>query len=254
MANTDERFNTESERKHNNGILFRPMTFFLVIVAIIFVMGVFFEISVVEVTGNSRYTTEQIVTASGIHTGDSLFFINRIGAGSRIVVKLPYIESVQITRKLPNSIFISVEESKACACIKVGDALWSVSHSGKFLGEINEAEAKLIPVINGLTVTDAKTGDPLSTDEASQPALDYLLEMLYQIRGRNIGDKIKEIDVSDANDPTLVYDDRFVVRFGPHDDTEYKFGKMLSAVTQLMPDDSGTMDLSDSDKVDFRPN
>lgn len=254
MPNTEEKYNSESKRKQKTPTMRRPLSFFLLIVAIIFVMGVFFKISVVEVSGNSRYTAEQIVTASGIHTGDNLFFINRIGAGSRIVVKLPYIESVQITRKLPNSIFISVEESKACACIKVGDVLWSVSHSGKFLGEINDTEAALLPLITGIEVTDAKTGDNLTADETEQAKLDYLLEMLYQIRGRNLSDKVTEIDVSDPQDPQLMYEDRFVVKFGAKDDTEYKFGKMLSAVSQLKADDSGTMDLSDSDKVDFRPN
>ena len=67
----------------------RPLTFFLVIVAIIFVMSVFFKITKIEVRGNSLYSADEIIAASGIEKGDNLFFINRIAAGSRVVVKLP---------------------------------------------------------------------------------------------------------------------------------------------------------------------
>ena len=38
------------------------------------------------------------------------------------------------------------------------------------------------------------------------------------------------------------------------DNTEYKFGKMLSAASQLSADDAGTLDVSTGDKVIFNPN
>ena len=80
----------------------RPLTFFLVIVALVFIMSVFFKVSRIEVKGNSIYTADEVIKASGIETGDNLFFINGIAAGSRVAVKLPYVDSVQINRGLPN--------------------------------------------------------------------------------------------------------------------------------------------------------
>lgn len=76
----------------------RPLTFFLVIVALVFIMSVFFKVSRIEVKGNSIYTADEVIKASGIETGDNLFFINGIAAGSRVAVKLPYVDSVQINR------------------------------------------------------------------------------------------------------------------------------------------------------------
>lgn len=51
----------------------RPLTFFLVIVALVFIMSVFFKVSRIEVKGNSIYTTDEVIKASGIETGDNLF-------------------------------------------------------------------------------------------------------------------------------------------------------------------------------------
>ena len=110
----------------------RPLTFFLVIVALVFIMSVFFKVSRIEVKGNSIYTADEVIKASGIETGDNLFFINGIAAGSRVAVKLPYVDSVQINRGLPNLVTIVVTESKAVGCLNVGDELWSVNSNGKF--------------------------------------------------------------------------------------------------------------------------
>ena len=95
----------------------RPLTFFLVIVALVFIMSVFFKVSRIEVKGNSIYTADEVIKASGIETGDNLFFINGIAAGSRVAVKLPYVDSVQINRGLPNLVTIVVTESKAVGCL-----------------------------------------------------------------------------------------------------------------------------------------
>lgn len=135
----------------------RPLTFFLVIVALVFIMSVFFKVSRIEVKGNSIYTADEVIKASGIETGDNLFFINGIAAGSRVAVKLPYVDSVQINRGLPNLVTIVVTESKAVGCLTVGDELWSVSSSGKFLSSISASDSEHIAMISGISVSEAAT-------------------------------------------------------------------------------------------------
>ena len=54
-----------------------PMMFFLVIVAVIFVMSVFFRVSDIQVEGNTHYTDEEIIRAIDIEEGDNLFFFDR---------------------------------------------------------------------------------------------------------------------------------------------------------------------------------
>lgn len=257
MPNTNDYYNKstgQGGKQPTRGRLQRPLTFFLIIVAIIFIMSVFFKVEKIEVIGNSKYTTEQIISASGIHTGDNLFFINRIGAGSRVVVKLPYIDSVKITRSLPNSVTITVEESKAVACIEAGGELWSLSRTGKFLSSLSEKDAALLAQVKGISVGEPQVGEIITVTEDEKPKLDYLLDILYQVQARSLVDKVANINMTNVSDVSFEYDDRFVVKLGENDNTEYKFGKLLSAVSQLKADDAGTLELSDSDKVTFRPN
>jgi cell division protein FtsQ len=231
-----------------------PLTFFLVIVAIIFIMSVFFKVSRIEVEGNSIYTDDEIIEASGITTGDNLFFINGIAAGSRVAVKLPYIDSVQINRGLPNLVTIKVTESKAVGYVTVDDELWSVSSDGKFLSEISEDDSEYIASISGISVSDPATGEHIKAASGEESKLAYLTDILYQIQARGMYGKVTAIDMSDVSNPTFEYDSRFLVKLGAMDDTEYKFGKLLSAVNQLTADDAGTLDLSTGDNVVFNPN
>lgn len=232
----------------------RPLRFFLVIVAIIFVMSVFFKITKIEVSGNSLYSAEEIIAASGIEEGDNLFFVNRIAAGSRVVVKLPYVDSVKISRGLPNRVTIEVTESNAVGYVSVGDELWSVSSSGKFLSSIDQKNTEHIAAISGITVSDAEVGEYIKAADGESDKLSYLVDILYQVQARGLVSKVEEIDVSSVECPTFEYDGRFTVKLGANDNTEYKFGKMLSAVSQLSADDSGTLDLSSGNKVVFNPN
>ncbi len=256
MSNTNDYYRKREDpnkpkfKRNVNG----PLTFFLVIVAIIFVMSVFFKISKIEVSGNALYSADEIIAASGIEEGDNLFFINRIAAGSRVVVKLPYIESVQINRGLPNIVTIEVKESNAIGYVTVGDELWSVSSSGKFLSSIDKKDTEHIAYISGITVSAAAVGEHLEAAEGENDKIAYLMDILYQVQARGLVGKVTAIDVSDAQNPTFEYDGRFVVKLGALDNTEYKFGKMLSAVSQLSADDSGTLDLSKENKVVFNPN
>ncbi len=256
MSNTNDYYRKREDpyKPKLNRNVNRPLTFFLVIVAIIFIMSLFFTVSRIEVRGNSRYTAEEIITASGIEEGDNLFFINGIAAGSRVAVKLPYVETVQINRGLPNLVVIEVVESSAVGCVKVGDELWSVSSSGKFLSSISQSDSENIAMISGITVTEAEVGEHISAGEGESAKLSYLIDILYQIKARGLVGKVTAIDLSDAANPTFVYDGRFLVKLGAMDNTEYKFGKMLSAVSQLSADDAGTMDVSTEDKVIFNPN
>ncbi len=61
------------------------------------------------------------------------------------------------------------------------------------------------------------------------------------------------IDVSAVSNPSFDYLGRFTVKLGSNENTEYKFGMLLSAVEQLAAGDRGTIDLSIDSKAHFSP-
>ena len=68
---------------------------------------VFFQVEQVVVTGNNRYTQEEIVAATGIQTGDNLFRMNKFAIQDHVLEEMPYLEDILIRRKLPSTITVA---------------------------------------------------------------------------------------------------------------------------------------------------
>jgi hypothetical protein len=61
------------------------------------------------------------------------------------------------------------------------------------------------------------------------------------------------IDMSNMADAVFRYQNRFTVKLGKNENVGYKLELLLSAVGQLAPGDSGTIDLTTDKKVAFSP-
>lgn len=228
--------------------------FVLVVVAAIFVMSVLFRVHDIIVEGNEHYTDEEIIKAIDIEDGDNLFFYDRIAAVSRALAKLPYIEEVSITRSLPDKITITVTESKAMAYIVVGDEDWTIDYGCKVLGKAADGEqAMLIPVV-GFNPGTLLIGEQLTTDDGSTAPVDFLAEVLYQIKERGLTANVTRIDFSDLNAVKFSYGGKYTVILGSYSDIEYKFGMFVAVTEKLKAGDVGIINLSDTTSAHFSPN
>ena len=61
--------------RRRGGTLYAAVITAMIIIAVLFGIGVFFKVSQIEVVGASMYDDMQVVEASGIEIGDSIFFI-----------------------------------------------------------------------------------------------------------------------------------------------------------------------------------
>ena len=216
-------------------------------------MSVFFRVAKIEVVGNSIYTAEEVVEASGIGTGDNLFFINRFSAASRIFSKLPYVDKAKVTRALPNRVTITIQESSAMAYVQADGGYWVLDQNCKLLKSVTESELTGLAQVDGITPVEPKVGEVLNAGEADAPKVTYLAAILGQLLTRDMASKVTVIDLSDASNPGFTYDGRFTVRLGANENVEYKFGMLQSAVSQLTDSDAGTIDLSIDKRAHFSP-
>jgi cell division protein FtsQ len=242
-------------RQRRSGALFKVLAVLITAVAILLAMSVFFKISRIDVAGAESYSAEEIIEASGIEVGENLFFVDRFGAASRIFVELPYIDSVTVTRQLPNHILITVSESKAAACVTYDGGLYAVNHNGKVISAVDESEAEGLIRVTGIEVAEPKPGAQLEADKADAGKLETLVALMQEMFGRSMLSDVQDIDLSDATNPAFTYLDRFTVRVGANENIGYKLGMLMSAVEQLSDYESGTIDLSVDDKrAYFSPN
>ena len=71
------------------GPLFKLLCAAALVLALTVGATVFFRVETVVVSGNSRYTQEEVVAASGIETGDNLFQMNKYQVAQHIRETLP---------------------------------------------------------------------------------------------------------------------------------------------------------------------
>ncbi|WP_213587224.1 cell division protein FtsQ/DivIB [Paenibacillus sp. J2TS4] len=101
-------------KKGSRKVILLLVVFFLTVLAILFFQSSISKITVIEITGNEMVDSEQIGQASNIRVGDSFFLIDaRKSADS--IGELRMIESVQITKRFPGQVTITVQEHKRVA-------------------------------------------------------------------------------------------------------------------------------------------
>jgi cell division protein FtsQ len=225
----------------------------LVCVAIVFGLGVFFRVQTIEVRGGVSYTDEEIIEASGIDEGDNLFFINRISASSRIFSRLPFVEAASIERILPNEIIITVEESSAVAYVNWEGQSWMMTGNCKLLGTGQTSEVQGLIQVKNVTPVSPSAGETLVVDASESLKLTYMQELLHAMEQLGMVGDVSELDMQNAANPTFRYLDRFTVKMGANDNTEYKLRMLLSAMGQIDSDMMGTVDLSEGTTVHVSP-
>lgn len=136
------------------------------VAAVVFGVAVFFKVSRVEVQGNSLYSAEQVVQASGIEVGDNLLTLNKATVAGNIITQLPYVEKVSVGRSMPDAVILEVQESTArFAVMSDTNVIWLINSSGKAL----ERYDGLTDVTAAQTPTD-ETPVETPTEEASVEA------------------------------------------------------------------------------------
>ena len=240
-------------RKKKKNSLVAPLSFVLVCLAIVFALGVFFRVQNIEVRGNESYTPEEIIEASGIDMGDNLFFINRSTASSHIFSRKPFVEEASIERSLPNTIIIHVEESRALAYVDWEGQIWMMTGGCKMLGSGTVEELQGLIHVKNITPANVSAGEIMTVDAAESLKLTYVQTLLQAMDALGMTADVAEIDIQNAADPEFEYLDRFTVKMGPNENTDYKLRMLLSAVMEMDANLMGTVDLSEGTAVHVSP-
>ena len=196
---------------------------------------------------------EEIIAASGLETGENLFFIDRYEAASRIFAELPYVNDAVVARELPNRVRITITESSAMAYVAADGKNWVLDQNCKILRSAEANELNSLIRVDGIVPLEPKEGTVMAVDEQSGAQLRYLIAILNQILTRGMWTDVAVIDLSDVTSPAFTYQERFTVRLGENENLDYKFGLLQSALQQLTESDAGTLDLSMDQQVHFSP-
>ena len=161
-----------------------------------------FNIGEIVVQGNSKISTETIISLSGLNIDENIFKFRTSNVEEQIKQEA-YIDTVDIKRKLPDKVEITVGERKATYKLAYGNAYAYINNQGYIL-EVTSVKGT-IPLITGYSTSqnDIKAGNRLCTEDLER--LEDVLEIMEAASSvdNKLRRAIKEINISNKNNYVL---------------------------------------------------
>lgn len=222
-----------------------------VVIALALSMIIFFRVRHVEVRGNVFYTAEEVSAATAIASGDNLLTISRGQVAGSIMAQLPYIESVQVRRQLPDTVIVTVTEFDTTYAVQDAAGAWYLmTATGKLTEQVSEQAAKEHIQVENLILKDPVIGgqaEPSAEEGKEDPArrkLETLLVLLREIEAADLVREVSSVNVLSTSSISLWYGDRFQVELGGSDELAYKLEYLKLIIAEQKDYTTGTIDLS----------
>ncbi|MBR2132842.1 MAG: FtsQ-type POTRA domain-containing protein [Oscillospiraceae bacterium] len=253
MANKRKR--RRRRNRGHAGTLLRLISVVLSAVVIVAALTLFFKVEQVVVSGQMRYTEEEIVEISGVLPGDNLILLDKYMIARNIYTELPYITDVVVNRSFPDTLVLEVTETRGAFAVDSGGVWWLVSDGGKLLEAVSDERAQESIVLRGVTMPEAAVGAYVKFDENGNLTTQRLLDIASTLSERGMLEKANYLDTSDPRKLVMGYDNRFAVEMFYDADLEFSFNCLEAVVEKLQPNETGIirMTMDNKDEVRFIP-
>ena len=243
-----KRARHRTRRRINPGVWKRILIMAAVVAAVVLSMVLFFRVRSVEVTGSAYYTADEIRAACGVAQGDNLLTLSRARIAGNIMAELPYVSTVQVTRRLPDTLELTVTEYDITYAAQGADgASYLITADGKITEKIDETAARGHIAVTGQQLKVA--GDD---DVAAQGQHDALCALLQALEEAGLTKKAASVAVPSSYELSFWYGDQYEVKLGNSENLPYKLAYLEKVLESLADYQTGTIDLSFSEGSEAR--
>ena len=207
--------------------------------------GAFLRTTEIKVDGMIMYSPENIVEASGISYGDNLLFISAQTVSQNLRTALPFINTVNVTRTLPNTIQIEITESVAVASITFAGEIYIIDSVGRILARLPIAEPMLAGVnvsylieVRGVDIEETAVGNVVRPVFGSETKVQYMQDILIALERDNQISHVSYLDVSNIVNVFFGYQGIYRVILGGStslrpSNLRHKIGMLEDSVNQV---------------------
>lgn len=229
----------------------------LVLAVVLLINSSIFEISSINVMGNSRFSVQEIIERSGVAVGDNILKLSEKDIKARLEEN-PYISVTDIVREFPDKITIYISEREAAVQFEYAGVYCNADYDGVVLAATQTHDPALI-LIKGMDLTGYQLGERIMVQD-EQLFSDYL-ELIKQLNGYSLMEQVRQADFSDSMDLKLTMQNGLTVRLGSpvqlSDKLAYYFPALDSLIkngyADAMGQIKGILDLSVIDNFAFMP-
>lgn len=183
-------------RKKMFSIMALIITLGIIVVLILF--SDLFNITKVTVINNYKVNSDEIIKNSSLVVGNNMF--KTLNSTSKNNIKSnPYVEDVNINKKLNGEVVIDITERTATYILQRESDYAYINNQGYIL-EISQNPLQL-PIIKGFSTVDLVAGNRIEVSDLKK--LDTVIQIMEAAKSNGIRDIITAIDISDGNNYVL---------------------------------------------------
>ena len=234
------------------GVLYKLLTLVVVCAAAVLALTLFFKVESVEVTGNSRYSAQEIQDACGVQLGDNLYLLSKPDMVQRLHQQLPYIDEVRITRQLPNTLCVQVTEFSTVYAVEQEGTVWLLTSGGKIVE--TAAERGDTPLIDGCELLAPSLSGDVSFALELQNRQESLFALLTALESAELTGAVRAIHLGDPTVLTMDYTERFSVEMPYSADYPRLLRYLTLVIEELETNLTGVIDLTRDGEPPVRPN
>lgn len=163
-----------------------------------------FNVTTINVVNNITIPSDTIISLSGLKAGDNIFKFYK-GDVINNIKENPYVESVEVHRRFPSIVEISVTERVATYNIDYMGKYAYIDTQGYIL-EISD-DSKGMPVIQGATTSenDIVPGNRLNDEDLGR--LEQVIRIMKATKEAGLDGQVTTIDISDKNEYSIYLND-----------------------------------------------
>lgn len=193
----------------------------------LFLLSSVFNIKKIDVVGNTKVTSEEIISSSEIKTGENMFKFLKLKARDNIK-KNPYIEEVKIKRKLNGTIEINISERVATYMLALEESQFAYINNQGYVLEISTDTIEK-PIILGYKTETIEEGTRLNLEDLKK--LNHVIKIMKATEEKGVLEKVTSINIENNQDIILAMDDEGkVIHFGDEKNINDKFVKLIAVL------------------------
>lgn len=246
--------------------LVRLLVVLLVFVAVV-VAGIYFltRVRKISYVGDASYTSDEIKAKCGAYVGKNIFLVDLKAMTDDLEKSLPYLNNVEVSRKLPWTIEVDGDQSLKTYAVVVSKGSYAITNNNvKVLENTNQITNNLIYVMRNDGFWTYSVGEQISfiaEDENDKAAdrVDGIQEFLSQLPDAMAETGLRDIGmvlVDSATDISMVYQNRILIRMGDSSNIKGKIKiamKVISQEDEMSTSQCGILNVSSGKKGVFSP-